>query len=172
MLFDMASAQLEPSWVKANTDIYLASVSPITQAGRVSPLHARYAGFGFYSHENQIHLARILPGPFAQYLMTMRRFYPELDDNMGVIYFEDIEAAVMSEQKAIKASLKGAEEHKRAGFTIRNLLWDKLPPAFANLPALEKKAAKEHEILLEIRHRITEDQQAKHKFLTNLFPKT
>lgn len=171
MLFDMASAQLEPTWIKTETDKFLEGVESLSDEAELRPLLARFSGLGFYIRDGEIDVARVLPGPFSQFLWVMRRFYPEIDEPSMSIPFEELHKVTTLLKKEIEISLpNGTETDFAGGIKIVNLPWSMLPEMFQYLPNLKRFAQLEFDSILRIRQRITDDQLAKHVFLKKLFP--
>lgn len=170
MLFDMASAQLEPSWVSNKVDDYLNSTS-LTDPTKISPLLSRFSGIVFYKSSNAVNLSNFMPGPFSKFVGIMRRFYPAINSSSVQIDYSAIERfgrenweKLLPETESVHA-LPDTEDK----ITIKSVVIEKLPDTLPFDTGLVSLANHEFETIKKIRGAISDDQKAKNAFLTKLF---
>ena len=75
MLFDMASDQIEPSWVTRNIDEYLAEVG--TTEDKTDPLDALFPAIIIHVYENRTILYSLGSSKYQKFFAVLRRFYDE-----------------------------------------------------------------------------------------------
>lgn len=169
MLFDMASAQIEPTWVIKNIDNYLDNVS-IENVEKIHPFRARFGGFGFYKYSNNFEFAAPIPGEYSKFIAILSKFYPS--------YFKDnrkIDIGCIERYGKENWSKLNCEEEvvhnldNDETVSIRNLKLDSIPHNLFEESGLYEMAANEYLKISEIRKGVDIDQKAKNEFLKKLF---
>ena len=170
MLFDMASDQLEPSWVVRKTDSYLSTVGLNTKSS-LSPLHARFSGFSFQKHgADNVQYGLTMPGPYSRYISAMRRFYPQLAQITAEVKFDSIEKFATENWDDLLCNKESVHQIQDGStLSIKNVTFDKLPLNFTKGTGLDELAEEEFRIIKLIRENVDTTQQAKSEFLNKLF---
>ena len=168
MLFDMASSQIEPTWVLRSTDKYLSMVG-IDEPNKMLPMLARFSSIEMYKTNNSIHLMGFQNGPFSKYVLTMRRFYRDS-------FFTDVDIDYIEMEKDILknwSAFSGVPtEVKMSSGEVAHTR--KVPVVELSANALESSrlsyfANEEFKSIVKIRENINVDQAAKNAFLSKLF---
>lgn len=82
MLFDMASDQIEATWLPRRMEQYLNAVGH--EAGKMTPFEALWSGFVFQKRSGRCTLVHIRPGPFRSLVSTFQGFYPEVVPDLDI----------------------------------------------------------------------------------------
>lgn len=88
MLFDMASAQIEPTWVTRKCKEYLDAVGD--DVGKIPPIEARFQHLSFWRRDGEVHWNTFALGPFAKFISILARFYPSVSGHT-VVDFKPLE---------------------------------------------------------------------------------
>ncbi|HEX9963635.1 MAG TPA: NACHT domain-containing protein [Allosphingosinicella sp.] len=162
MLFDMAAAQLEPSWVVRNADAYLSYIEELGETD-FNILLAKWVGLQFYETGETNEIYNFMYGPHHKFILVMRRFYGQriLVDNR--IDFNELkkvwnEEQVDSEQRLMPGNLK-----------LRNILFKPEHEKALERGGLLAFIRQEFEQIREIRQGIDQQQASRNKFLESLF---
>lgn len=173
MLFDIASDQIEPSWVIRNVDDYLAEVAHPEVEGKLLPVAARFSGMGFQRRGAEpVSFWTVMPGKYSKFISVMSRFYPQVSDNRAPITFEKIEKFASDNWDNL---LCEREREVAIGnetpISIKNVTFDKIPANIIETTGLVELANDEYHKIIEVRKNIDTTQMLKHEFLKNLFKK-
>jgi predicted NACHT family NTPase len=170
MLFDMASAQLEPSWVLRKLDEYLTAVS-LTDKSKMHPLVARFAGISFYGKDGASHLHSLMQGPFSRVIGILRRFYPQISSSKARIEFSKIEKYGQDNWKALvcdEEEVRTFAEPEEV-YIKKNVLMSNIPDSTLSETNLISHCVEEYQEIQKIRALISSDQKSKNDFLNKLF---
>lgn len=167
MLFEMARAQLEPTWVKHNLETYLSQVG--RTKGKMRPIFARFESIVVHERGDRTEFVTFSPGPFNRFVMTLRRFYPQM--NVPFAFVSDaIEVYVRENWASIKNKTK--KTRKLSGgekYEIREAPLSEVPLAVLRKSGLLKLTDAEMNMAEQIYNDISKEQGEKGKFLQKLF---
>ncbi len=165
MLFDMASDQIEPSWVTSNCDNYLREVG---HGKNYTPLQARWSSVGFVQSKDVLILATLTPGPLAEFTSIMERFYPTLV-NRDPIKFGEIEEYVREHESDFDFHWKEETSNDNNLLAdIQEVRLDRLPAHFLEEIGITEYCERQFNAIVELRNSINVDQVVKNKFLSDL----
>jgi hypothetical protein len=168
MLFDMASDQLEPSWVMSNTDLYLQAIDHGRHDDRLNALLARWKWVTFYKSDEDEGLSHFAPGEFNRYLSVMQRFYPrELSGkykNMSSILLSEVEKHVGLEKSKKREVTSGGRIYKIYEYSL-----EQIPRQLLDEHHLLDCAYQEVRSIRKLREGLDKQQNARNNFLQKLF---
>lgn len=166
MLFDMAMAQIEPSWVSDRIDKYLENVG--YEKSKMLPVFARFGALGFFAPKGEIQTMSLPGGPYSQFLSILRRFYPNITNTTLPLNFKVLDSFAMANWNTSTALAEqtdfGAEKVE-----IRNFSINDVPMEILENSNLVQIADSDHEAVLKIKKSIKTEQKAKNDFLKSLF---
>lgn len=170
MLFDMASAQIEPTWVLKNIENYLSKVG---NGKEFTPTEARFSGFRLHFHSGRVFLADFMQGPFSKFISVMRRFYaPEFTGNTGV-NLGGIEQYATEQWDGLSCeSERDITLDNKEILSIKNVTLDKIPKNIVDDIGINELCDREYRDVINVRRKIDTDQKSKSDFLNKLFRKS
>lgn len=170
MLFDMASSQIEPSWVLRKVDEYLDEVN-VDGSKPLTPLTARFSGIGYYRSNDVIHISTYLPGKYFGFLAVMRRFYPQLNETEAEINYSLVEKFGVDNWDTLAArdSVVHNLPNGKGTISIKNVVFDAMPPNLPTDSGMVDLCNEEFMAIKEVRRSIKTDQVAKNQFLKKIF---
>lgn len=172
MLFDMASAQLEPSWVVRNSDAYLAKVG--NEPGKVAPVLERFPSMvGHVDESGKAFVYTLSGSEFGKFITTMRRFYPADFHYVKGIDFDVLENKFTTIPGVLDQIEKATPEKVITGKLAKviTVTLDENWMGVAEESGLKGLADFEHAAVCKVRERIGQDQSEKQQFLDTLFMK-
>lgn len=172
MLFDMASAQLEPSWVVRNSDEYLAKVG--NEPGKVAPVVARFPTMvGHVDEDGKAFVYTLSGSEYGKFIATMRRFYPSDFHYLTGIQFELLENKFTTIPGVAEKIARSTPEKVITGKLAKviTVTLDETWMDLAEESGLKGLADFEHAAVRTVRERIGQDQSERQQFLETLFKK-
>ena len=169
MLYEMASAQLEPSWITKNCDDYLAKVG--LSDGKIHPVFAKYRNLVFIITESIREIYSLGNSDFQTFISVMRRFYPKHFPSKFVDFpklTRDIMRLPRFEIALSKAELELIPFLEENGRLVNIDVLDDCFEALRESGFLER-AISEYETIKMIRSNITIAEIEKKKFLDKVF---
>jgi hypothetical protein len=164
MLFDMASSQIEPTWVTRKTREYLSEVG--FSSGQQTPLQARFNGISFYRNGDALHWNGITPGSHNRFISTMIRFYPQLQFDSR-IEFSELE--IWSKKNWDFLFEQHGGRKLQSGVEILEVPVASMPHDVISKSNLEKFANFEHAKIAEVESGLDKQQTERNMFLSELF---
>ena len=166
MLFDMASDQIEPSWVVRETDKYLAAVCP-DSSDKIPPYRARWGGLVFYKKDKFIRISTVTSGEFSKFILVMRRFYRQIESHT-ILKLEPIESYVTKNWESL-CDGAGPYPNDSGNVSVLNIPFDKIPSELLQSSGLIEVANEEWRKIRELRHNVATHLADRNEFLKNLF---
>ncbi|WP_157573131.1 hypothetical protein [Novosphingobium sp. AAP83] len=170
MLYDMASSQLEPSWVARNSDNYIEKYG-LTSA-KIHPLFGRFRSIILNKNSNGFRVFHLSAGPAWNFISAMRRFYPEIMQDFGTLDFDELEKFAISAGKRVGDDSFIREIdigiNSLEGNTFEILISD-IPMDILEKTKITKFTENEFKSIKAIRSGIGKDQEMKSNFLNSLF---
>lgn len=170
MLFDMASAQLEPSWVSSHVETYLSEVG--SGDGKLDPLDARFSALGVHLFNRKRVVSHFHPGKYSKFIGVMRRFYPDSFVGAKIPSWTTFEDSIEKFPEIMDVIRRDdnsvGDDH---GHIIRVSIEDGARAAFDDW-GLTEFCHKEYEAVARIKKSISKEQGVRSTFLENLFKKS
>lgn len=159
MLFDMASAQIEPTWVARNCKKYLDEVG--LDDGKTHPALARFNGLILNPANGKVAYFGFDPGPFAHFISVMRRFYSSIS-SATLIDFDILEDWVKNNSEEVARHRSGDRP-----FSIFPL--SAFPNDVLKASRVLKFAIEEWDSIKTVNANIDHQQRLKLEYLNQLF---
>lgn len=165
MLFDMASAQIEPTWVAKNCGEYLHKVG--FDAPKTRPLLARFESITLWKQGGSVRISSFTFGPFHRFINIMMKFYPIITE-FSDLNFDPIEDWVRLNWEGLSLEYKvttGQDEN----LMLIAIPFDRIPEEVLNPSGFDALCEYEYRQIDIIAKNLNNDQGAKNAFLENLF---
>lgn len=165
MLFDMASQQIEPTWVIKNTKDYFNEVG--LDGKKLHPLNSRFKNLVFWKNGTDVRWHTFDAGKYANFMSVMKRFYPEIAKD-SFIDFAPVE-------EWAKENWQNLEKNFDLEDTlVENTSTISVPISAVPFQSLEEAGIipmviSEYNDIRAISKRIKTDQSVKNDFLAKLF---
>jgi hypothetical protein len=167
MLFDMASDQLEPSWIAQNVDRYLEFIHGSSNKD-FAILTARYLGLTYVKSDKNYEVSHVPPGEWGRMINIMHRFYRNKfpPERIDYRYMIDIGEKLRKARAADKVVEMKTTEVDYIFHDFNFLEGDLIE---FDLQPLLQTAKAEYEIIKGIRGQIDISQAQRDNFLNRLF---
>lgn len=167
MLFDMASSQIEPTWVAENCETYLSKVGLSTD--KMHPFISRFERIEFFQEQGRVHVYSFKLGDFSRFISVMSRFYKSIKMNEPVISFKALEDWAKKNWNQLAERFSERRFSSNSDAIVLSIPVSDIPDDVIEASNLRNVALSEYEAVNRIYNGLDREQQSRQEFLDKLF---